>query len=230
MVNALITGGSSGVGEYLARRLKQDTSNQVMITGRNERRMQKLKDEIGVSYAIADVGNSNLAEEIVKQAISEMGSIDILVVNAGVGRFKLTQDFTDEDIDLILNTNIKGVFNYLRPGITHMLERNSGQIIATSSNLGFEVTARGSLYCASKHALQAIMGSLREELKGTKIKVATVNPGSIDTPWYKDYSDQPKNHRLDVEEVVEAFMLVINQGERSNIDHILLDPANQRLN
>jgi NADP-dependent 3-hydroxy acid dehydrogenase YdfG len=72
-----------------------------------------------------------------------------------------------------------------------------------------------------------MLGSLREELKGTRVKAATINPGSVDTPWFSDYSDQAKKHRLDVEEVVDAMMLIINQGERSNIEHLLLKPTYQ---
>jgi NADP-dependent 3-hydroxy acid dehydrogenase YdfG len=108
-----------------------------------------------------------------------------------------------------------------------MRANDAGQIIVTSSNLGFSVTGRGSVYCATKFAVQAIIGCLREELKGTKIKAATVNPGGIDTPWFSDYGKGPIMKRLDVEEVVDAFMLIINQGDRSNIDHILLNPTNR---
>lgn len=70
-----------------------------------------------------------------------------------------------------------------------------------------------------------MIGSLRKELVGTGVKAATINPGSVDTPWYKN-SSMDKMKMLDVEEVVDAFMLIINQGPRSDIDHIHLVPAN----
>lgn len=227
----LITGGSSGVGEFLALRLAQNVNNQIYITGRNIDRLNRVAIEVNKTGARgffheADVASSTDANEIVLDAINKMGGLDVLVANSGVGRFKNIEDLTDEDIDIQFQTNVYGVFNYLRPVLKHMKSKDNGQIIVTSSNLGFNVTAKGSVYCATKFAVQAIVGSLREELKGTGIKAATVNPGAIDTPWFPDHGKEPIMKRLDVEEVVDAFMMIINQGERSNINHILLNPVN----
>lgn len=227
----LITGGSSGVGEYLAMRLAQNVNNQIYITGRNIDRLNRVAIELNKTGARgffhdADVASSLEANEIVQDAINKMGGLDVLVANSGVGRFKNIEDLTDEDIDIQFQTNVYGVFNYLRPVLKYMKSKDSGQIIVTSSNLGFNVTAKGSVYCATKFAVQAIVGSLREELKGTNIKAATVNPGAIDTPWFADHGKEPIVKRLNVDEVVDAFMMIINQGDRSNINHILLNPAN----
>lgn len=230
--NVLITGGSSGVGEYLALRLAENVNNQIYITGRDLERLNQVIIKISEKgargyFRQADVSSSIEAKEVVEDAISKMGSIDVLVANSGVGRFKNIEDLTDEDIDIQLQTNVYGVFNYLRPTLKHMKSVDQGQIIVTSSNLGFSVTGRGSVYCATKFAVQAIIGCLREELIGTNVKAATVNPGSIDTPWFADYTEKPNMKRLHVEEVVDAFMMIINQGARSNINHILLNPINR---
>ncbi|MHA2100251.1 MAG: SDR family oxidoreductase [Candidatus Kariarchaeaceae archaeon] len=228
----LITGGSSGVGEFLALRLAENVKNQIYITGRNLERLNEVTIKINEKgargyFREAEVSYSTEAIEVVNDAIGKMGGLDVLVANSGVGRFKNVEDLTDDDIDVQLQTNVYGVFNYLRPVIKYMRSIDQGQIIVTSSNLGFNVTGRGSVYCATKYAVQAIIGCLREELKGTQIKAATVNPGSIDTPWFTDYGKEPIVKRLDVKEVIDAFMLIINQGARSNIDHILLNPTNR---
>ncbi|OLS21064.1 MAG: Sepiapterin reductase [Candidatus Heimdallarchaeota archaeon LC_2] len=226
----LITGGSSGVGEHLALRLAQNSNNQIYITGRNIERLNdvvmKISDLGARGYfQTADVASSHEAEEVVEDAIKQMGGLDIFIANSGVGRFKLLEEMTDEDIDEQFNTNVKGVYNFLRPIVVHMKSQDHGQIIVTSSNLGINFIAKGSVYCATKFAVQAIVGSLREELKGTSIKAATVNPGAIDTPWFVDYGEEIIKNRLDVEEVVDAFMFIINQGDRSNIDMIHLVPT-----
>jgi NADP-dependent 3-hydroxy acid dehydrogenase YdfG len=228
----LITGGSSGIGEYLALRLAENVKNQIYITGRNIERLNQTAVKINESgargyFREADVISSDKAAEVVNDAVSKMGGLDVVVANSGVGRFKNVEDLSDEDIEIQFQTNVYGVFNYLRPALRYMKSKDSGQIIVTSSNLGFKVTSRGSVYCATKYAVQAIIGCLREELVGTNIKAATVNPGSVDTPWFADYGEAPNMKRLDVEEVVDAFMLIINQGKRSNIDHILLNPTNR---
>ncbi len=228
----LITGGSSGVGEHLALRLAQNSNNQIYITGRNLERLNQVVMKIADLgargyFQVADVSVTHDAEKIVEDAINQMGGLDIFVANSGVGRFKLLEEMTDDDIDIQFNTNVKGVYNYLRPVVRHMKSHNQGQIIVTSSNLGFNVASHCSVYSATKYAVQAIIGCLREELKGTSIKAATVNPGAIDTPWFSDHGEGPIMKRLDVEEVVDTFMLIINQGERSNIDHILMYPSNR---
>jgi NADP-dependent 3-hydroxy acid dehydrogenase YdfG len=227
----LITGGSSGIGEALAVRLAREGS-AIYLTGRSEERLEfvrKKAEDLGAKCfsQAGEVSNSAIAKSIVADANSKMGGINVLIANAGVGAFKIWEEMTDKDFDSQFNTNVRGVFVYIREVLPIMKEKNLGQIIVTSSNLGFQVTARGSIYCGTKYAVQGMLGSLREELKGTRVKTATINPGSVDTPWFSDYSDQAKKHRLDVEEVVDAMMLIINQGERSNIEHLLLKPTYQ---
>ena len=104
-----------------------------------------------------------------------------------------------------------------------MKERNSGQIIVTSSNLGLETSPRASIYAATKHAVQAMVGSLRKELSDTSVKVATINPGSVSTPWF-DGKDVDRSKMLTAEDVASAAKLVIDQSDSSNIDHIHIMP------
>lgn len=105
-----------------------------------------------------------------------------------------------------------------------MKEQNSGQIIVTSSNLGLKTSARCSLYAATKHAVQAMVWCLREELKGTGVKAATINPGSVDTPWF-DGKDVDRSKMLSSADVAATIRLIIDQNETSDIDHILLTPG-----
>lgn len=229
MKSVLITGGSSGIGEYLARRLA-NSGHRVYLTGRSEDKLKSIQNEIDAKggecyYQVADVRDYKIAQYVVKDAIEKMDGLDVFVANSGVGRFGDIETMTEEDYDAQFDTNVKGVFNYLGGIVEYMKSKGQGQIIVTSSDLGLKTSKRASIYAASKHAVQAMIGSLRKELVGSGVKVATVNPGSVDTPWYKN-SNMEKNKMLDVEEVVDAFMLIINQGPRSDIDHIHLVPAN----
>jgi len=228
MYSVLITGGSSGIGRDIAYKLAETSSN-VYITGRDENKLQQVIEGIeergGTGfYRVADVRDSEQAEITVADAIEKMGEINVLLANAGVGRFKRLEEFTDDDFTIQFDTNVKGVFNYLRPVIKHMRDRDRGQIIVTSSNLGFETGARCGIYAATKYALQAMIGALRDELKGTGVKAATINPGSVDTPWYEG-SNADRTKMLAVEDVTAAAMLLINQNPSSDIDHILLKPG-----
>ncbi len=119
---------------------------------------------------------------------------------------------------------MRGVFLWLRKVLPEMKQRNSGQIIVTSSNLGLKTSARASIYSATKHAVQAMVWSLRDELKGTYVKAATINPGSVDTPWF-DGKDVDRSTMLSARDVAKAVRLIIDQSESSNIDHIHIMPG-----
>jgi len=112
----------------------------------------------------------------------------------------------------------------MRKVLPGMKSRNSGQIIVTSSNLGLKTSARASIYSGTKHAVQAMVWSLRDELKGTNVKAATINPGSVSTPWF-DGKDVDRSKMLTASDVAKAAKLIIDQDETNNIDHILLMPG-----
>ncbi len=230
-MNILITGGSSGIGAELAKRLSTK-GNMIYITGRSASKLATINSIVEKKgstcfYDVGEVGNTVDVKRIVADAFTKMEYIDVLILNAGTGSFKLVEEMSDDDFDKQFNTNVRGVFLFLREIIPHMRERKSGQIIVTGSNLGFTGTARGSIYSATKFAIQGMVSSIRQELMGSGVKLGTINPGSVDTEWFSNHDrDIPNPRRLDVGEVVDAFMLMINQGERSNINHILLNPLN----
>ncbi|TFG06646.1 SDR family oxidoreductase, partial [Candidatus Thorarchaeota archaeon] len=163
-------------------------------------------------------------ERIYEETIKEFGTIDVLIANAGVGYFRNLEDFSIEEYDQQMNTNVRGVFLWLRKVLPLMKEKDSGQIIVTSSNLGLDTSARASIYAATKHAVQAMVWSLREELRGTMVKAATINPGSVSTPWF-DGKDVDRSKMLTPRDVALAARLIIDQSETSDIDHIHLLPS-----
>jgi NADP-dependent 3-hydroxy acid dehydrogenase YdfG len=146
------------------------------------------------------------------------------VANAGVGHFGNLEDLSIQQYDDQFNTNVRGVFLWLRKVLPEMKSKNSGQIIVTSSNLGLKTSARASIYAATKHAVQAMVWSLRDELKGTLVKAATINPGSVDTPWF-DGKDIDRSTMLSARDVAKAARLIIDQAETSNIDLVHLMPG-----
>ena len=149
---------------------------------------------------------------------------DVAVLNAGVGRFGNCEDLSVEDYDLTFNVNVRGVFLWLRKLLPGMKERKSGQLIVTSSNLGVKTAGRCSLYSASKYAVQSMVGCLRAELVGSGVKAATLNPGSVDTPWF-DGRDVDRSKMLSSGDVAKAARLIIDQSPSSDIDMVLLNPG-----
>lgn len=102
-----------------------------------------------------------------------------------------------------------------------MKRNNKGQIIVTSSNLGIKTAPRASIYSATKHAVQAIVWCLRDELKGTQVKAETINPESMDTPWF-DGKNVDRTEMLSPMDIAKVARLIIQQDAKSNIDHILI--------
>lgn len=150
--------------------------------------------------------------------------VDVFVANVGDGFFGNLEDLSEEQFDLQFNTNVKGVFLWLKKILPKMRRNNSGQIIVMSSNLGLKTSARASLYARTKHAVQAMVGSIREELKDMNVKAVTINPGSVSTPWF-DGKDVDRNKMLSPNDIAKVVRFINEQEETSNIDHIHLLPG-----
>ncbi len=224
----VITGGSSGIGEATAFEMAK-SGHRFYLTGRNEVRLQKIVAELhslgcDAYYGVGDISDETSARLMFDEIKQKLGGVDVLFANAGVGHFGNLEDLTLEQYDEQFDTNVRGVFMWINMVLPLMKEQNSGQIIVTSSNLGLKTSARCSLYAATKHAVQAMVWCLREELKGTGVKAATINPGSVDTPWF-DGKDVDRSKMLSSADVAATIRLIIDQNETSDIDHILLTPG-----
>jgi 3-oxoacyl-[acyl-carrier protein] reductase len=227
-LNIVITGASSGIGREIALEMANSHHNFYLI-GRNEERLKEVAKKIEkqgrtVYYGTGDVGSVEDTERLYNDALGKLKSINVLVANAGVGYFGPLEELSIKEFDDQFNTNVRSVFLWLKKVLPKMKEQNNGQIIATSSNLGFNTGARATLYAATKHAVQAMIGGLREELKGTKVKAATLNPGSVNTPWF-DGKEVDKSKMLSAKDVAKAARFIIEQSDTCDIDHIYLLPA-----
>jgi len=224
----IITGGSSGIGEAVALEMAKD-GHRFYLTGRNEERLKKVCETLKslgceAYYGVGDVGNEEDVEQLFEDVKMKLGGVDVIFANAGVGYFGNLEDLTIKQYDEQFNTNVRGVFLWLNKTVPLLKAQNKGQVIVTSSDLGLKTGARCSIYAATKHAVQAMVWCLRDELKGTKVKAATINPGSVDTPWFNG-KDVDRSKMLAAEDIAKAVRFIIDQDETSNIDHILLMPG-----
>ena len=224
----VITGGSSGIGEAVALEMAK-SGHRFYLTGRNEGRLKKVCDTLETwgceaYFGTGDVGNEENVDSLLSDVKSKLVGIDVIFANAGVGYFGNLEDLTIEQYDKQFNTNVRGVFLWLNKTLPLLKGQNSGQVIVTSSDMGLKTGARCSLYAATKHAVQAMVWCLRDELKGTGVKAATINPGSVDTPWFNG-KQVDRSKMLTVQDVSKAVRFLIDQGPTSNIDHIHLMPC-----
>jgi serine 3-dehydrogenase len=182
---AFISGASSGIGQSCAYAFAQ-AGIKLILCARRFDRLEKLASELPVdSHLIElDVRQQQQVSQAIDNLPREWADIDILINNAGLARgLKKLHEGEIQDWDEMIDTNIKGLLYLSRALIPGMVERNKGDIINIGSIAGHEVYANGNVYCATKHAVDAITRGLRIDLVGTNIRVCTVDPGLVETEF-----------------------------------------------
>ncbi|MEY4631587.1 MAG: hypothetical protein RIQ81_1707 [Pseudomonadota bacterium] len=163
--------------------------------------------------------------------------VDALVNNAGlaIGTARLAQ-VSDDEIDQMIDTNVKGAVSVLRAFIPGMIEKNYGHVINMGSVAGFWVYEGGSIYTASKHALNAVTKTLRLELNGTPIRVTSIDPGMVETDFSRvrfggDAEKASAVYRgmtpLTANDIAECIWFAASRPAHVNIDQVVLMPVDQ---
>ncbi|MHA1111992.1 MAG: SDR family NAD(P)-dependent oxidoreductase [Promethearchaeota archaeon] len=193
---ALITGSSSGIGKALAIGFAKLGAN-IIITGRNEERIQETKAQViqlGVKAIgiTGNVGNYSEVKNIVDKGISEFGKIDILINSAGFSRLRPISRFPVEEFETILKTNVFGPYNFTHAIVPHMIEKEGGTIINVGTVATKVPMPKWSAYAMSKGALNTFTEFVATELKQHKITVNNIMLNMVDTPMFRLGLDDEK--------------------------------------
>ena len=183
--NALITGGGRGLGKAVAIALANEGVN-VGITGRNEESLKTTVAELeklGVkaAYSVFDVEEMAQVEQGVASIASQLGSIDILINNAGVGDFGSFEEMPVETWEKVMKVNIFGVYYVAKATLPYLKQNKEGDIVNVASTAGLKGAPNMSAYCASKAAVISLSQSLMAELRKFNIRVITLTPSTIAT-------------------------------------------------
>ncbi|SDF59576.1 3-oxoacyl-[acyl-carrier protein] reductase [Fontibacillus panacisegetis] len=183
---AIITGASKGIGKAIATALAKEGVHLGLISRSTtdlEELQHSLRNEysVNVHIASADVSNRIEAEAAVQSLQKELGSIDILINNAGIAKFATLLDMDPSEWERIIQVNLMGTYYISRAVLPYMLNQNSGNIINVASTAGERGFATGSAYCASKFALLGLTESLLQEVRKSNIRVVALTPSTVNT-------------------------------------------------
>lgn len=191
----IITGGSRGIGKAIAEKFAQEKA-KVIVTYKNSVDAAHF-DSLGIKHAMCDAANTKEVQEFVDSVIKENGRVDVLVNNAGLTKDGLLMRMSEDDWDIVMNTNAKGVFNFTKAVCRQMISQKQGKIVNISSVVGITGNAGQSNYASSKAAVIGFTKSIAKELASRNINVNCIAPGYIDTDMTSKLNDTVKQGILE---------------------------------
>ncbi len=238
----LITGASAGFGKATAELFAANGWN-IIITGRRKVRLELLERQLREKYDVEvlslvfDVRNNADVKTVFSNLPENWNDIDVLINNAGLAAgLSAIQDGNIDDWEQMIDTNVKGLLYVTRAVAPLMQARKKGHIVNIGSIAGKEVYANGNVYCATKHAVDALTKAMRIDLLQHNIKVSQIAPGMAETEFslvrFKGDEQRAKSvyaglQPLTAEDIAETIFWVVNRPAHVNINDILIMPAAQ---
>ena len=235
---ALVTGATSGIGWATAEHLAKVGYN-LIICGRREERLKELAQRVDVKTfpLVFDVRDKQATDQAIASLPDEWKAIDVLINNAGNahGLGKI-QDGDVADWEAMIDINVKGLLYVTKAVVPGMIERATGHIVNIGSVAGKEVYPNGNVYCASKHAVDALNSGMRLDLNGTGVKVSQVCPGLVETEFslvrFKGDEDRAGSvyqgfDPLTANDIADLIQFIVTRPAHVNIADTLIFPAAQ---
>jgi len=190
---AVITGASKGSGRAIAQTFAWQGAKVILgdvSVAEGEELAQDIRERNGTAHFVqTDVGQRADNERLIEACVAEYGRLDIFVGNAGINLPKLITDSSDEEIDRLLNVNLKGLIYASRAAIPVMLGHGGGTILFTASKTGLVAQTDSPVYCASKGAVVMLAKALALDYAKQNIRVNALCPGIVDTPMLRDFAE-----------------------------------------
>src|SRR5437764_14844429 len=227
---ALVTGGTKGIGRAIAEALARAGLN-VCVGARNldevKQTVRELESvgEVSATGAVCDVRVYEECEALVAHAVEELGGVDVLVNNAGIGLFKPVEETSAEEFRAVLETNLFGVFHCCRAALPEMKRRGGGYIINISSLAGANPHPRMAAYNASKFGLNGFSEALMQEVRHDRIKVSYVMPGSVNTECGGDSVVDDNGWQLQHEDIARVVIDLLHHDDRSLASRVEIRPS-----
>ena len=223
---AVITGASSGVGKSLAIQLS-DAGYRVVLAARSEDKLNAIAEEIqskgGNSLVVlTDVSQPEQINNLKDRAL-EYGDVSVVINNAGLGKFSKVEDVAIEDWDRQLDVNLRASFLVSQAFIPGMKQRLNGTLAFMNSVAGKKGYAHSAAYVASKYGMRGLADSLREELREDNIKVISIHPGAVDTPfWDGTGMNFPREEMLSTHTLAQSIVHAIQSPGNFAVEELVV--------
>lgn len=235
MKTALITGATSGIGLATAKRLAHE-GYQLILCGRRLERLEQLENELSIQTKLHtlcfDVRDKNAVQKAIESLPSDFKTIDVLINNAGNAHgLDPIESGNIDDWDAMIDINVKGLLYVSKIIIPKMIAQKSGHIINIGSTAAKEVYPNGNVYCASKHAVDAINQGMRIDLNQYGIRVGAIHPGMVETEFseVRFKGDKERAARvyqgfkaLQAEDIADIIHFVISRPYHVNIADLVV--------
>ena len=211
----LVTGGSKGIGLETARMLG-NAGAKVAIMGRRADELEKAASDVGAVAIVGDVRSEADCDRAVSEAVDKLGGFNVLVNNAGFGKFKLLVDLELEDFRDVLETNLVGAMLMARAAARHFVEKSYGNIINISSTGAAKGSRGGTAYVASKAGLKGMNDCWRAELRKNNVRVMLVNPSEVQTDFFAaaGFDQKTSDQKLRGHEIAAAIKGMLEMDDR----------------
>jgi NAD(P)-dependent dehydrogenase (short-subunit alcohol dehydrogenase family) len=225
---AVVTGGSKGIGLAIAEAFAAAGYN-VVIAGRDEKALAAAEKRLsssqaGVMVSRTDVRDAAAVQRMFDEAAARFGGIDVLVNNAGVGRFAPVDEMTMEDWHTVIDTNLNAVFYCTKAALPHLRKSGNAYVINISSLAGKNWFAGGAAYCASKAGVNAFSESLMQDVRQHDIRVSYVMPGSVSTD-FNFKGSKPADWKLTARDVAEVVLNLVRSDRRALASRVEMRPS-----
>jgi len=227
---AIVTGGTKGIGRGIAEALLREGVS-VCISARHQDDIVQAVDQlnrIGGGRAIGfvcDVREYDQVKTLIDHTVNELGGLDILINNAGIGIFETVELTSPEDFRAVLETNVCGVFYCCHEAIPRMKKRGGGYIINISSLAGVNAHPRMAAYNASKFGLNGLSEALMQEVRHDNIKVSYIMPGSVNTEFGGDSPSDEKSWQLTPDDIARVVVGLLHHDDRSLPSRVEIRPS-----
>lgn len=239
---ACITGASAGIGAATAHILAANGYNLILIARRKDK-LEALAAALTAQYQTAiriktlDVRNRAEVQQTIESLPAEWKKINVLINNAGLASGLAPIDKGDiDDWEVMIDTNIKGLLYVTRNIAPLMIANGSGHIVNIGSIAGKEVYANGNVYCATKHAVDALNKSMRIDMAQYPVKVTAIHPGAVETEFsiVRFHGDETKAQKvyegfenLVAQDIAEAIWFALSRPAHVNINELTIMPTAQ---